>query len=257
MNNRNAMLEHERVPQFADNWALFLDVDGTLLDIAQNPDGVTVSSELGSMLEGAYRLNGRAVAFISGRNLSDLDRLFGPMYFPAAGQHGLERRDSMGRITRATDRLNRISKAACALEDQARVREGILVEHKGLSLALHYRSAPELREWAEFTMRELRSRLGPEFQLIAGKMVYELKPGGRDKGTAIADFMMEAPFAGRVPVFIGDDATDEDGFTVVNLAGGHSIKVGHGDSRARWHLCDAHSVRRWLTAYTEFLQQGK
>ncbi|MFL6582218.1 MAG: trehalose-phosphatase [Burkholderiales bacterium] len=257
MNNPERTLDHERVPQFADNWALFLDVDGTLLDIAQNPDGVTVSRGLYCMLEVAHRLNGHAVALISGRNLSDLDRLFGPMQFPAAGQHGLERRDSLGRITRATDRLNRISCAAQALEQEARLREGILVEHKGLSLALHYRSAPELREWAEFTMRELLSRLGREFQLIAGKMVYELKPGGRDKGTAIADFMMEAPFAGRVPVFIGDDATDEDGFTVVNLAGGHSIKVGHGDSRARWHLCDAHSVRRWLTAYTEFLQQGK
>ena len=251
-----AMLDHERVPQFASDWALFLDVDGTLLDIAQNPDGVTVSRELHRMLEVAHRLNGRAVALISGRNLSDLDRLFGPMQFPAAGQHGLERRDSLGRTTRAIDRLNRISHAANALEQEACVREGILVEHKGLSLALHYRSAPELREWAEFTMRELLSRLGPEFRLIAGKMVYELKPGGRDKGTAIADFMTEAPFAGRVPVFIGDDSTDEDGFTVVNRTGGHSIKVGHGDSRARWHLCDAHSVRRWLTAYTEFLEQG-
>ena len=257
MTNPEAILHRERVPQFADNWALFLDVDGTLLDIAQNPDGVTVSRELHCMLEVAHRLNGHAVALISGRKLSDLDRLFGPMHYPAAGQHGLERRDSLGCVTRATDRLDRISRAARALDEQARVREGILVEHKGLSLALHYRGAPELREWAEFTMRELLSRLGPEFQLIAGKMVYELKPGGRDKGTAIADFMLESPFAGRVPVFIGDDLTDEDGFTVVNLAGGHSIKVGHGDSLARWHLCDAHSVRRWLTAYTEFLEEGK
>jgi trehalose 6-phosphate phosphatase len=103
----------------------------------------------------------------------------------------------------------------------------------------------------------LLNSLGPDFQLVAGKMVYEIKPGGRDKGTAIADFMTEAPFAGRVPVFIGDDVTDEDGFTVVNGAGGHSIKVGAGNSLARWRLSDAQSVRCWLEAYAAFLDKKK
>ena len=254
MNGRKAMVEGESVPAFADGWALFLDVDGTLLDIAQTPGGVAVSPHLHHVLEAAYRLSGGTVALISGRNLPDLDRLFGPMRYPAAGQHGLERRDSNGNVTRSTDTLNRINHAARTLDDQARAREGILVEHQGLSLALHYRGAPESREWAELTMRALLAGLGPDFQLVAGKMVYELKPGGRDKGTAIADFITEPPFAGRVPVFIGDDVTDEDGFTVVNIAGGHSIKVGQGNSLARWRLSDAQSVRAWLEAYTAFLK---
>ena len=257
MNGRKALVDGECVPAFADSWALFLDVDGTLLDIAQTPGGVAVSSVLQHVLENAYRLSGGTVALISGRNLSDLDRLFGPMHFPAAGQHGLERRDSNGHITRSTDTLNRIARAAAVLDEQARIREGILVEHKGLSLALHYRNAPDARDWAERTMRTLLNSLGPDFQLVAGKMVYELKPGGRDKGTAIADFMTEAPFAGRVPVFIGDDVTDEDGFSVVNGAGGHSIKVGTGSSLARWRLCDAQSVRCWLEAYAAFLDKKK
>ena len=257
MNGRKALIDGESVPAFAEGWSLFLDVDGTLLDIAQYPGGVAVSPRLQHELEVAYRLSGGGVALISGRNLADLDRLFGPMHFPAAGQHGLERRDSKGNITRSIDTLNRISRAAHALDEQSRVRDGILVEHKGLSLALHYRGAPESREWAEFTMRALLAGLGPDFQLVAGKMVYELKPGGRDKGTAIADFMTEPPFAGRLPVFIGDDLTDEDGFNVVNLAGGHSIKVGQGKSLARWRLSDAQSVRSWLGAYTAFLNKGE
>jgi trehalose 6-phosphate phosphatase len=106
-------------------------------------------------------------------------------------------------------------------------------------------------------MRGLLATLGTDFQLVVGKMVYELKPGGRNKGTAIADFIKEPPFCNRLPVFIGDDMTDEDGFEVVNSVGGHSIKVGQGASLAHWHLSDAHSVRCWLEAYSAFLDKGE
>ncbi len=242
------------MPDFADGWAVFLDVDGTLLDIARRPEAVSVSPELRDALQLAYRLSDGAVALISGRSLSDLDHLFGPLQFPAAGQHGLERRDSRGHVTRSTDALDRINLAARTLDAQAQTQPGILVEHKGLSLALHYRGAPKSQEWAEFSMRALLIGLGPEFQLIEGKMVYELKPGGRDKGTAIADFMSEAPFAGRLPVFIGDDTTDEDGFAVVNSRAGHSVKVGNGATAARWHIADAPGVRRWIESYAEHQQ---
>ena len=254
MNDRRALTDDEQVPAFADGWALFLDVDGTLLDIAQQPDAVTVSPALKGELQLAWRLNGGALALISGRSLADLDRLFIPLLYPAAGQHGLERRDSAGRIARSTGTIELIDIAAQTLVSQAHIHPGILVEHKGLSLALHYRNAPELREWVRITMQALLLGLGPGFQLVEGKMVCELRPDGRDKGTAIADFMLEAPFAGRLPVFVGDDVTDEDGFAVVNIAGGHSIKVGIGKSVARWHLCDAHGVRRWLQAYSAFLE---
>ncbi len=243
-----------RMPDFADGWAVFLDVDGTLLDIARRPDAVAVSPELRDALQLVYRLSNGAVALISGRSLPDLDRLFGPLQFPAAGQHGLERRNGRGQITRTTDALDRINLAARTLDAQAWTQRGILIEHKGLSLALHYRGAPQLQEWAELTMRALLIGLGPEFQLVEGKMVYELKPEGRDKGTAIAEFMSEAPFAGRLPVFIGDDATDEDGFAVVNGFAGHSVKVGGGASAARWQIADVPGVRCWIESYAEYLK---
>lgn len=259
MSRRNAAAASRvdlHVPYFASGWAVFLDVDGTLLDIARQPDAVAVSQDLRDALRLAYCLSNGAVALISGRSLADLDHLFGPMQFPAAGQHGLERRDSRGHVTRSTDAHDRINLAARTLEAQAWTQSGILIEHKGLSLALHYRGAPESQEWAELSMRALLSGLGPEFQLIEGKMVYELKPGGRNKGTAIADFMSEAPFAGRLPVFIGDDATDEDGFEMVNSLAGHSVKVGSGNSAARWHISDASGVRHWIDCYAEYLKAG-
>lgn len=256
MSGSSAMQNHVDVPPFEGGWALFLDVDGTLLDIARHPDAVTVTPELQAMLHRVHALSDGAVALVSGRSLSDLDRLFGAPLYPAAGQHGLERRDAAGHVTRSLGAMERINHAAQALASQVRMRQGVVVEHKGLSLALHYRTAPEMGEWAHATMQALLGELGPGFQLVAGKMVYELKPGGRDKGTAIADFMAEPPFSGRTPVFIGDDVTDEDGFTVVNIAGGHSIKVGPGQSIARWRLGDASAVRDWLAAYAQFLQEG-
>jgi trehalose 6-phosphate phosphatase len=256
MTGSNAIRDDARVPDFASDWALFLDVDGTLLDIARHPDAVQVAPALHDLLAQAHRLTDGAVALISGRSLADLDRLFGPLQFCAAGQHGLERRDARGQVSRSLGAIERIFSAAQALATHARMRQGVVVEHKGLSLALHYRNAPDLRDWAKLTMQSLLVGLGPAFQLVEGKMVFELKPGGRDKGTAIADFLSEPPFTGRLPVFIGDDVTDEDGFAVTNIAGGHSIKVGEGASLARWRLDNAHQVRQWLHAYTEFLGTG-
>lgn len=256
MNDQRAIMGEERVPAFAKGWALFLDLDGTLLDIAQHPGAVTVSPQLRKIVSLAHRLSDGAVALISGRSLADIDRLFGPPPYPAAGQHGLERRDTGGHVSSSIGAMERIGRAAQVLAIQVRMRPGIVIEHKGLSLALHYRNAPEMREWADLMMNALLVGLGPAFELVEGKMVFELRPGGRDKGTAIAEFMSEPPFAGRLPVFIGDDVTDEDGFTVVNIAGGHSIKVGSGGTLARWRLADAEGVRRWLGAYTSFLETG-
>jgi trehalose 6-phosphate phosphatase len=250
------VLRPARVPGFAAGWAVFLDVDGTLLDIAGHPDAVQVSPGLHALLDRIHALSGGAVALISGRSLADLDRLFGPLRFCAAGQHGLERRDGGGNVSRSAGALDRINGAAQALAARADLHPGIVVEHKGLSLALHYRNAPHMRDRAQAAMQSLLAGLGPGFQLVEGKMVYELKPGGRDKGTAIADFLSEPPFAGRLPVFIGDDVTDEDGFAVTNAAGGHSIKVGAGESLARWRLGDAGDVREWLASYADYLGKG-
>jgi trehalose 6-phosphate phosphatase len=150
----------------------------------------------------------------------------------------------------------RLDAAAQALEAQASAVQGVLVEHKGLTLAIHYRLAPHLREWVASATCALLTRLGDEFRSIEGKMVFEIKPSGKDKGVAIAEFMREVPFAGRVPVFVGDDTTDEDGFAVVNALHGLSIKVGPGVSVAACRTGGAESVRRWLEGYADYLDRA-
>jgi len=239
------------MPPFAAGWAFFLDVDGTLLDHADHPGAVRVGPELRILLEGLSAAAGGALALISGRSVEDIDRLFAPLRPATAGQHGTERRSAGGAIHRHAPPLERLARAAAGLVRLTAAHEGLVFENKGMTLALHYRQAPQLHALAEGEMRRLAAALAGEFELQAGKFVFELKPSGKDKGSAIAEFMAEAPFAGRVPVFLGDDLTDEYGFAVVNGAGGHSIKVGPGESGARWRLADAAAVRHWLAAYIE------
>lgn len=187
---------------------------------------------------------GGALALISGRPIAGIDRLFAPLKLAAAGQHGAERRDAAGRLHEI--QLPDLKKAAEAIAGFAAQHDGLIFEHKGLSMGLHYRLAPRLAQAAEAAVREAAAGLGDALEVQSGKMVVELKPAGRDKGRAIDEFMREAPFAGRVPVFIGDDLTDEHGFEVVNRLGGHSVKVGEGASSARWRLEAPASVRAWL-----------
>ena len=115
-----------------------------------------------------------------------------------------------------------------------------------MSLALHYRSVPTLASFAHRTVRRVHATMGPEYAVLTGQRIIELKPSGKDKGEAVREFMEEKPFRGRTPVFVGDDLTDEHGFGVVNALGGHSIKVGSGRTAARWRLADVIAVRSWL-----------
>src|SRR6267143_1599305 len=119
----------------------------------------------------------------------------------------------------------------------------LVLEDKGMNLALHYRLAPELAATVHEALRRLVEELGDDFELQSGKMVMEIKPSGKDKGTAIAEFLAEAPFRDRLPVFIGDDLTDEFGFELINRVGGCSVKVGAGTSAAHWRLPNADAVR--------------
>lgn len=228
------------------DWALFLDIDGTLLGIAEHPGAVTVDRSLASLLGRLQAAAAGAVALISGRSVADIDRLFAPLKLSVAGQHGLERRDAEGRMHRQPLPLTAMESARAQLARLARTRAGVWVEDKGASLALHYRAAPQLGPELAGLVGDIVAGLGQQFELQPGKMVLEVKPGGRDKGTAIAEFMQERPFLGRTPVFIGDDHTDEFGFALVNRTGGHSVKVGEGASAARWRLPDALAVRTWL-----------
>jgi trehalose 6-phosphate phosphatase len=240
--------EAATVPPFARNWALFLDVDGTLLNIADRPDAVVPPPALVPVLE---TLVARVpVALISGRRIADLDRLFSPLHLPAAGQHGAEWRYADEVVL--TPVTAALESAKAALTSWAAGRAGILVEDKGATVALHYRRAPEQRGEAEAMMRALTTLLGPDYVLVPGHMLFEFRPARVDKGRAIAQFMQRLPYAGRVPVFIGDDRTDEDGFAAVNSAGGHSVKVGAGPTAASWRLSAVAAVLAWLEAYAHW-----
>jgi trehalose 6-phosphate phosphatase len=239
------------MPPFERNWAFFLDLDGTLLEIAETPDAVDADYSELVLVGHLSRAAGGAVAVISGRALARIDQLLAPLVLPAAGQHGAERRDAQGRRHRHRFPVTALRPAAGGIRSFAARHQGLVFEDKGASVALHYRLAPQLESVARKAVREAAEPLGDAVEVQGGKMVVELKPAGCDKGKAIAQFMQEPPFAGRVPVFLGDDVTDEYGFRVVNAMGGHTIKVGAGPSVARWRLESPAAARAWLAAWLE------
>ncbi len=237
-------------PRLPTDAALFLDFDGTLVALAETPEAVHVPRALVPLLGDLHDLLGGALAVVSGRQIDAIDRFLAPLRLPAAGEHGVQRRDADGRMQeqRAPD-LRAVLNAANEL---ARVHEGLLVERKHAAIALHYRLAPQL----EAVCREAMARVidgQPQLELMHGKFVFEVKLAGINKGIAIDAFMHEAPFAGRVPVFAGDDTTDESGFSVVQLRGGVAIKVGAGPSQALHRLDSPHEVSEWLVAARDLL----
>jgi trehalose 6-phosphate phosphatase len=241
----------------AGHWALFLDVDGTLLEIAETPTSVHVPEAVKrNLVELCTRLDG-ALALVSGRDIADLDRLFAPLRFCAAGVHGSERREPSGCISKLSVDPDHLGAAREVLARFAQDHRGLLLEDKKYGLALHYRLAPDLREPARQKMQELHASLGPEFILQAGKCVFELRPVAASKGIAISSFMKHAPFVDRIPIFLGDDVTDEDGFVVVNRMGGISIKVGAGaETAARYHLPGVPEVIQWLEQMRDGVGSG-
>lgn len=237
------------MPPFAANWAFFLDIDGTLLDIEGHPDDVRIERPEAELVAGLHRATGGALALVSGRPLAGIDALFHPLKLPIAGQHGAERRDARGKRHRHRFPVEALHRAAAPVRKFVARNEGLIFEDKGASVALHYRLAPQLQAAALAVVEEAAKTAGGAFEIQLGKMVYELKPSGFDKGSAIGEFVSEAPFAGRIPVFLGDDVTDESGFRVVNRLGGHSVKIGEGETAARWRLDDPAAAKSWLGAW--------
>jgi trehalose 6-phosphate phosphatase len=235
------------LPQPAHDWALFLDFDGTLAEIAEHPDVVSVQPPLPSTLAAVSEALDGALAIVSGRPLLQIDTLLAPLTLPVAGLHGLERRDAGGRVVRADVPTGELKSARRALADFVCGTPGLVLEDKGLTLALHFRQAPTRRaECRRAVDRALANGTGA-LHVLKGKMVYEIKPVGVDKGRAIAAFLGEPPFAGRVPVFAGDDTTDEDGFALVNRRGGISIRVGDGTAtQAGWRAVSVGEFLDWL-----------
>jgi trehalose 6-phosphate phosphatase len=236
------------LPTTIDNGAtaLFLDIDGTLLDIRDRPEEVAASDELVSLLDALSKQLGGALSLISGRSVADIDRVFAPVRFPAAGSHGAEiRLHPQDDVATTTVKLP--DDVTSELVEFAASHDGLLLEHKLGGASLHYRMAPDLEEGCRRLMNDLMVRLGRDFRLIPGKMVFELAPLGHNKGQAIAAMMEREPFTGRRPVFVGDDVTDEDGFHVVNEMEGVSVRVGENrDSAAACTLESVAAVRHWL-----------
>lgn len=242
------------LPPAGASWALFLDFDGTLAELAEHPDQVRVGAQSVALLGRLDSLLDGAVAVISGRSIETLDRLLHPARPQAAGLHGLERRDTGGGA--AGDDGARLTNARRALADFAARHPGILLEDKGGALAVHYRGAPALREASRCAVESAAQGLD-DYHVLNGKMVYELKPLAANKGLAIEAFLDQSPFRGRVPVFAGDDRTDEDGFALVNARGGVSIKVGAGDTLARFRVDDVTGLLDWLERLAACLRSGR
>lgn len=237
-------------PALPAPWALFLDVDGTLLRIALGPRAVTVPARTLLALRTAVARESGAVALVSGRTVSAVDQLFAPLRLPTIGVHGLAWRDAAGRCGEIDIDHGVLDGARERIAQLVAAQHGRLeLEDKHHALAVHFRLAPHLEPRVRALLEALAADLQPRFELQAGKYCLELRPALDAKRHVIETFMREAPFAGRVPVFVGDDDTDEQGFETVNAMGGLSIHVGHRPgTAARWQFANVSSVLHWLMA---------
>lgn len=234
-----------------DNIALFLDFDGTLVEIAPSPEDVQLDRRVAPALETLRSQLGGALALVSGRPIAFLDEMLAPHHFDIAGLHGAQIRQG-GELHAQSDAPSDMREAVREMVRFANSHVGIIVEDKRISAALHWRLAPELKDEALELMRKAAARLGPGVRLQEGKSVAELVPSGASKGNAIAWLMATPSYAGRRPVFIGDDITDEDGFEAVNAMGGLSIRIGADrESLAAIRLASPTALRHILLEAAE------
>lgn len=227
--------------------SLFIDFDGTLVELIDRPEEVVVDEALHDLLGRiGVALSGR-VAIVSGRSIDQIDHFLGDnaRLMAVGGSHGVERRMLGGRLSLPATQPD-FAPAAAALGDFAALHPGTIVEHKRYGLALHYRMAPDVEEKARRLMGSLAEMFS--FGLQTGKMMVELKIAGGNKGQAVTAFIGEPSMAGTRPWFIGDDVTDEDGFRAAQTLGGGGILVGEPrETVATYSLPNVEAVRAWLT----------
>lgn len=235
-------------------YAFFFDVDGTLAAIQSRPEAVFIPQQVIAQLQQLSDHCQGALALVSGRPIAQLDALAAPWHGPAAGVHGAERRNAQRELHRISLPAEVEQALRQELQDAMAGWPGTQLEVKGMAFALHYRQAMQ-HEQDVMRLAEQSVKRFPGLALQPGKCVVEIKPAGIDKGAAISDLMQQAPFAGRTPVFIGDDLTDEKGFVAVNAQQGISIKVGEGSSQAHYRLTDVDAVYGWLEKTLLLLEQ--
>jgi trehalose 6-phosphate phosphatase len=235
----------QTLPSPSLDWCLFLDVDGTLIELTDSPLETFADSELKTLLSHVAERLGGAVALVSGRSIHYLDALFAPLRLPAAGLHGVERRKATGVMHGASFVDTQLTEARTAVTALVAANPGTSIEDKGRTIAVHFRMAPEREELIRHALAVIAKPLGSNYHIQEGNMVLEIKPRGFTKATAIKAFMKEPPFSGRKPVFVGDDLTDQDGFRMVEDAGGISIAVGERVN-GQFRLESASGVRSWL-----------
>jgi trehalose 6-phosphate phosphatase len=233
------------VPLPQNDWCLFLDVDGTLLELADSPGGVAVDPGLQPLLARLRAVAGGAVALVSGRTIDNIDQLLDTRGLPVAGLHGCERRDARGTLHVAPVAREQLADLRAGLERLASRHPGLLLEDKGAGVALHFLKARELENELRAEVALLAAPLVPKFAILDGHAVIEVKPAAHTKDSAVTAFMEEPPFAGRTPIFIGDDQTDYGGFAAVRRYDGMAIAVG-SRVKADWWLPGPAAVRSWL-----------
>lgn len=233
------------LPAITPQTALFLDFDGTLVELAARPSLVHMPNQTIAVLRALESKLGGALALVSGRSLTDLDGFLHPLRLAAAGEHGAVRRSAAGKVAGVAH--SELHHALAAAQAMVRQHPTLLLEQKTRCVSLHYRQAPELEASCLAAMQAAAQR-STGLELVMGKYVVELKPLTASKGAAIGDFMQEAPFKGRHSIFAGDDLTDESGFQAVQALGGQAIKVGSGPTTAHHRCATVTQLTAWLQA---------
>ncbi|MEQ1669839.1 MAG: trehalose-phosphatase, partial [Hyphomicrobium sp.] len=225
--------------------AVFLDFDGTLTEIAPRPSLVRLAPDALAILRSVFELTDGALAIVTGRSLAEIDFFLKPFNSCVAAVHGASIRYPdgslwhYGLLHEIFPRLLKKAQKALGKHD------GIIIENKGMAIAIHFRARPELGPLCRAVARHIANS-NPRLICQAGKMVIEIVPSDVGKGAAIRNLLQVPPFFGKRPLFAGDDLTDECGFDAVNAKGGISIKIGGGETRAAYKLDDPGSLRQWL-----------
>ena len=236
------------VPLPAGRPCFFLDFDGTLVDHAPTPGSIHVPPGLATLLADLQRANDGALAIVTGRALEDIDRHLAPLRLPTAAVHGAVRRTAAGIVHQAADPagiIAAIDALRMPLQEHVASIPGLLLEDKGLALAVHFRGAPQAEDATRALLSGLLAGGTHGLDLLEGACVLEVRPAHTGKGQAVEAFLRERPFAGRRPVFIGDDLTDLGGMHAAQRHGG--LAIGVGDRvQGRWQLESPAAVHDWL-----------